>query len=103
LNRLRRAPPEEPRSALLSPVRHYLGFLADWEAHPLLHLMAPGQANLGDPSAQLGPAFPLSLSDEAQLDAGAYFSLGAGSHAAGLGSEFGSQPDFYYAPVKVYF
>jgi hypothetical protein len=91
------------RGEIFNAGRHYLGFLVDWEAHPLLHLLARGQWNLTDPSAQVGPALTVSLSDEAQLDAGAYFSLGDGSTSTGLGSEFGSQPDFYYASVKIYF
>jgi len=95
--------PRVARGEIFNAGRHYLGFATDWEAHPLLHLRARGQINLTDPSAQLGPAFTLSLSDEAELDGGAYFSLGDRSNSAGLGSEFGSQPDFYYASVKVYF
>ena len=78
-------------------------FAADWEVHPLLHLIAQGQWNLADPSAQVGPALTFSLTDEAQLDAGAYFGLGAGLDEDGVQSEFGSVPDTYYVAAKIYF
>lgn len=83
--------------------RHYLGFAVDWEAHPLVHLLARGQCNLTDPSAQLGPALTISLSNEAQLEAGAYFSVGESLDGLELGSEFGPQPDLFYTAAKIYF
>jgi hypothetical protein len=95
--------PRLTRGELYNLGQHYLGFLADWEAHPLLHLLLQGQWNLVDPSALFGPALSLSLSDEAELDAGIYFALGAARDGLNLGSEFGSAPDTYYLTAKVYF
>ncbi len=99
----RLASPRIGRGEIFNLGRHYLGLLADWEAHPLVHLQAQGQWNLADPSAQLGPAFTVSLSDEAQLDGGAFFALGERSRDGVLRSEFGSAPDLYYLAVKLYF
>lgn len=103
--------PRFTRGELFNLGRHYLGFVADWEAHPLVHLLAQGQWNLLDPSAQVGPAVSVSLTDEAQLDAGAYFALGRGPSKLPPGgaappqvrSEFGLAPDVYYVTAKVYF
>ncbi len=95
--------PRLQRGEIFNVGRHYLGLVADWEVHPLVHLLAQGQWNLLDPSALAGPAFTISLADEAQLDAGAYFALGAGRSGFELGSEFGSAPDAYYVTAKIYF
>jgi hypothetical protein len=65
--------------------------------------LAQGQWNLLDSSALLGPAFTLSLSDEAQLDGGVYFALGEGRSGLTMRSEFGGAPDVYYASAKIYF
>jgi hypothetical protein len=100
----RAASPRFARGEIFNVGRQYVGFVADWEAHPLLHLIAQGQANLLDPSALLGPAFALSLSDEAALEAGAYFGLGEGLAASGVPhSEFGPAPNVYYVAAKIYF
>jgi hypothetical protein len=95
--------PRFARGEIYNVGRHYLGFVVDWEAHPLLHVLAQGQWNLLDPSALVGPAFSISLSDEAELDGGAYFALGAERDAAVLRSEFGSEPSTYYLTAKIYF
>ncbi len=95
--------PRLTRGEIFNLGRHYFGFVADWQAHPLLHLAAQGQWNLLDSSALIGPAFTLSLSDEAQLDGGVYFALGEGRSGLALRSEFGAYPDVYYASVKIYF
>jgi hypothetical protein len=97
------ASPRLTRGEIFNLGRHYLGFIADWEAHPLLHLGAQGEWNLQDPSAYVGPTFTLSLSDNAQLDVGAYFAFGAGRSDLVLGSEFGSAANLFYAAGKVYF
>lgn len=91
------------RGELYNVGRHYLGFALDWEAHPLVHLLGRGQCNLTDPSAQVGPALTVSLSDEAQLEAGVYFSLGSTLDGFALESEFGPQPDLFYTAAKIYF
>jgi hypothetical protein len=91
------------RGEVFNVGRHYLGFLGDWEAHPLVHLLGRGQCNLTDPSAQVGPAVTVSLSDEAQLEAGAFFAVGESLDGVTPRSEFGVQPAFYYAAAKVYF
>jgi hypothetical protein len=103
--------PRFTRGEIFNLGRHYLGFVADWEAHPLVHLLGQGQWNLLDPSAQVGPAISVSLTDEAQLDAGAYFALGRGPSKLPPGgvappevrSEFGLAPDVYYVTAKIYF
>jgi hypothetical protein len=98
------ASPRLTRGEIYNLGRQYLGFIADWQAHPLLHLGAQGEWNLQDPSAFVGPTFALSLSDNAELDGGAYFSLGAERKPdLTLGSEFGSAPNTFYAAAKVYF
>jgi hypothetical protein len=100
----RAASPRFTRGELFNVGRQYLGLVAHWQAHPLLHLIAQGQANLLDPSALLGPAFSFSLSDEAALEAGAYFRLGEGLTAFGAPqSEFGPAPNVYYVTAKIYF
>jgi hypothetical protein len=103
--------PRFTRGEIFNLGRHYLGFVADWEVHPLVHLLGQGQWNLLDPSAQVGPAISVSLTDEAQLDAGAYFALGRGPSQLVAGSvsppqvrsEFGLAPDVYYVTAKIYF
>ncbi len=91
------------RGEVFNVGRHYLGFTLDWEAHPLVHLAGRGQANLTDPSAQIGPAMTISVSDEAQIEAGAFFSLGSTLDGIDLASEFGPQPHFFYTAAKIYF
>ena len=91
------------RGEVFNVGRHYLGFLIDWEAHPLVHLLGRGQCNLTDPSIQAGPAITVSLSDEAQFEAGAYMTAGGALDGAELRSEFGVQPDLFYAAAKIYF
>jgi hypothetical protein len=95
--------PRLTRGEIFNLGRHYLGFVADWEVHPLLHLLGQGQWNLLDPSAQVGPAFTLSLSDEAELDGGAFFGLGETPDGTTIRSEFGLAPDAYYLTAKIYF
>lgn len=103
--------PRFTRGEIFNFGRHYLGFIADWEAHPLLHLLGQGQWNLLDPSAQVGPALSVSLTDEAQLDVGAYFALGKGPSQVDsdsvspprVRSEFGLAPNVYYVAGKIYF
>jgi len=91
------------RGEIFNLGRHYLGFAVDWEAHPLVHLLARGQWNLLDPSAQVGPAATISLSDEAQLEAGAYFALGDGIEDLMIQSELGTAPNLFYTAAKIYF
>lgn len=91
------------RGEIFNVGRHYIGFTLDWEAHPLVHLLGRGQTNLTDPSAQVGPAMTVSISDEAQLEAGAFFAIGPTLDGTELASEFGPQPHFFYAAAKVYF
>ncbi len=102
------------RGELFNLGRHYLGFVVDWEAHPLVHLGARGQSNLADPSAQIGPLLTLSVSDEATLECGAFFALGEGGAALRseigemptgvvLRSELGNSPHLFFAAAKVYF
>ena len=83
--------------------RHYLGFALDWEAHPLVHLGARGQSNITDPSAQIGPLITVSLSDEANLEAGTFFAFGDGLDNLTPRSELGVPPDIFYAAAKIYF
>ncbi len=91
------------RGELFNVGRHYLGAIIDWEAHPLVHLAGRSQINLLDPSAQIGPIITISLSDEAQLEAGAYFAIGSRLDGFRVQSEFGLQPHFFYTAAKVYF
>ncbi len=91
------------RGEVFNVGRHYLGFTVDWEAHPLVHILGRGQANLTDPSAQIGPAVTVSLSNEALIEAGAFFALGSTLDGVDLASEFGPQPDFFYTAAKIYF
>ncbi len=91
------------RGEIFNLGRHYFGFSADWEVHPLVHLLARGQSNLADPSAQIGPAITLSLSDESLLEAGAFFGLGGGLDGLTPKSEFGLAPNLFYTAAKIYF
>ncbi|OFV89916.1 MAG: hypothetical protein A3J75_07195, partial [Acidobacteria bacterium RBG_16_68_9] len=95
--------PRLTRGEIYNLGRQYLGFAADWEVHPLVHVGAQGQWNLLDPSALVGPRFAVSLSDEAQLEGGAYFGVGDGRSGTTLNSEYGSAPDVYYLTGKVFF
>ncbi len=101
---LSRLPAERlQRGELFNVGRHYLGFSVDWEAHPLVHLLGRGQTNLTDPSAQIGPAVIISISDESQLEAGAFLAIGPTIDGVELESEFGPQSHFFYLAAKVYF
>jgi len=96
------------RGELWTVGRFYAASALSWQAHPLLTVSLFGVANLGDPSALVGPGLTYSVSDAVSLDLGLY--LGAGARPAtaldgldlDLGSEFGPMPATAFLVLRVY-
>jgi hypothetical protein len=93
--------------------RHYLSPGLTWQFSPLLLVSANGLYNMEDESALLSPGLQYSISDEAVLEAGAFFSIGArpvimlntftGAASITARSEFGLYPNRYYVAARMYF
>jgi hypothetical protein len=94
--------------------RHYLSLGSTWQITPLLPFTGLVIANLGDGSVVLAPSLDYSLSENADLGAGAYLGIGRRPEIVGaapappfqpnlLRSEFGSYPDLVYLSFRVYF
>src|SRR5215510_6569040 len=83
--------------------RHYLGTTLQYEPHPLVTTSLTGLWNLLDQSFLIGPLLLVSLSNEADLRAGAYFPIGTGFVGSRVQSEFGLYPQVYYLQLRLYF
>lgn len=87
--------------------RLYAGMAADWEVHPLLHVLCSAIVNLEDPSAIFAPELDYNVAENALLVAGAFIPVGRAPHYAGLAvtprSEFGLYPQMYHVDAKLYF
>ncbi len=83
--------------------RDYLGTTLQYEPHPLVTVSLAGLWNLLDQSSLIGPLLLVSLSNEADLRAGAYFSFGTGLVGPHVQSEFGLYPQVYYLQLRRYF
>lgn len=83
--------------------RHYLGGILQYEPHPLVRTDLFGLWNLLDQSFLVGPLVTVSLSDESDLRAGAYFPIGTGLVGSRVQSEFGLYPQVYYVEIRLYF
>ncbi|MFH1130673.1 MAG: hypothetical protein V1754_05020 [Pseudomonadota bacterium] len=81
----------------------YAGILADWEAHPLVHLYLISFANLRDPSGLLSLGLRYNLATNVELYAGGYVpvarlpNIRAGFEPR---SEFGFYPYFLFLELK---
>lgn len=80
-----------------------LGALASYELLPTLQGSLAWLFSLTDLSSVLQPGLVLSVSDEADLLAGAIIGLGARPRGFRLESEFGTYPNFYFMEFKLYF
>jgi hypothetical protein len=83
--------------------RHYLGTTLQYEPHPLITTSLAGLWNLLDQSGLIGPLLLISLGNEADLRAGAYFPLGPSLVGSRVQSEFGLYPQTYYLQLRWYF
>ncbi len=87
--------------------RLYAGVAADWEVHPLLHLLTSAIMNLEDPSALIAPELDYNVAENALLVAGAFIPVGRGADYRLTGvtphSEFGLYPQMYHVDAKLYF
>lgn len=83
--------------------RHYLGATLAYEPHPLVNVNLVGLWNLLDQSLLIGPLLAVSLSNEADVRAGAYFPVGPGFVGPHIHSEFGLYPHVYYLELRLYF
>ena len=84
--------------------RYYAGLVADWEVHPLVHLLLTTMANLRDPSGLVSPGLSYSVATNVELAAGAYLPLGSRPDwglQPRFRSEFGAYPYFYYLELKL--
>jgi len=82
---------------------HYLGGTLGYEVHPLVNTSLTGLWNLTDQSALIGPLVVVSLSDEADLRAGAYLPIGTGFVGRQVQTEYGLYPQVYYLQLRLYF
>ncbi len=74
--------------------RYYAGAAADWEAHPLLHIVGATIINVQDPSVLASGGLSYSLADNVQALLGGYAPIGKD------GTEYGSLPYFLYFELK---
>jgi hypothetical protein len=97
--------------------RYYAAASASYELLPIVEVSVTAIANLADPSDLAVPAMKWSISDDAELVAGAFVAVGRRSEAV-LGvsdagssgavpivprSEFGLAPQGGYVGLKAYF
>ena len=75
--------------------------MADWEAHPLVHLTLAAMGNLRDPSLLLTPGLSYSAAANVELVAGAMIPVGQGMDGLTARSEFGLYPYFYYLELRL--
>jgi len=81
--------------------RYYAAAVADWQPHPLLHVVAASIANLRDPSALVSVAVSYSVAGNASAQLGGYFPLGRRpASPVELRSELGSYPVFGFLELK---
>ncbi|MBI4704083.1 MAG: hypothetical protein HY744_23490 [Deltaproteobacteria bacterium] len=83
----------------------YGGLSADWQLHPLAHLVSAAIANLTDPSALVLLSLSYELAANAVVVVGGYLPVGSRPvRAAGilpeLRSEYGSYPSFAFLELK---
>ncbi|HKA53297.1 MAG TPA: hypothetical protein VKJ47_06505 [Candidatus Binatia bacterium] len=91
------------RGEIFNVGRHYIGSSLEYELHPLVNVALSTQWNLLDQSVLLGPLLNISLSDEADLQTGAYFPFGTGLVGQHVKSEYGLYPKVYYLQLRLYF
>lgn len=95
------------QGAILHLGRHLLGGTASYEFTPLLNGRFLAIYSLTDRSAQLQSFLSYSLSNNAELLAGAAFNFGErpslGMGGIEIRSEFGLFPHFYFLEIKQYF
>jgi len=91
------------RGEIFNVGRHYLGTSLMYEPHPLVQASLFSLWNLLDQSFLLGPLLVVSLSNEADLRAGAYFPFGTGLVGSRVRDEFGLSPQVYYLQIRWYF
>lgn len=96
-----------PRVAIGEQVtlgRLYAAAVADWQPHPLVHVVAASIANLQDPSALASIAMAYSVAGNATAQLGCYLPLGhlpATATPAVPRSEYGLYPVFAFLELKV--
>lgn len=88
--------------------RHVVGALASYEVTPLAVAQLVWLTSADDGSGQVQPTLSYSISDEAELVAGATLGYGPrprqrADGSVELRSEFGSFPDYYFVQFEVYF
>lgn len=86
------ADPRWERGELWAVGRIYAALSYARELSPLVSANLAVIGNLEDPSAMLAPGLRVSVSDEAELSAGAYVGLGARPQGLALQSELGALP-----------
>ncbi|HSB21296.1 MAG TPA: hypothetical protein VLD85_14910 [Anaeromyxobacteraceae bacterium] len=94
----------EQQGRLLQASPLVIGALAERDLTPLLHGSLGLLCSANDGSLAILPGLTYSLSDEADLVAGAVVGAGRRRTPAGApGSEFGAAPDLTYVEFKAYF
>jgi len=88
--------------------RHLAGVSVSWQAMPLLQTQLACLWSFSDRSLALQPGLTYSISDESELVVGALLNSGRrpSTDASGMShlrSEFGTNPNVFYAEYKVYF
>ncbi|MBS2033025.1 MAG: hypothetical protein JST54_34450 [Deltaproteobacteria bacterium] len=95
--------PEVQSGELWSLGREYVALSADDELSPIVHLAAFTVTNLADPSFLAGADVAWSVADNADLEGGLYYGLGARPVGLEAKSEFGLYPATAYLEMKSYF
>ncbi|MCF7854100.1 MAG: hypothetical protein K9N51_04820 [Candidatus Pacebacteria bacterium] len=83
--------------------RHYLGLGLTHQITPLITLTANVLTNLGDRSLTIAPALEYNIAPDVYVSVGASVGVGPGPERDGLGSEFGTYPDYAFSAIRVYF
>ncbi len=108
------------RGEVFTAGRYYLAMMLSYPMLPELTTSVMVLANVGDPSALVGPGFSWSITDAFDLIGGAYIAFGEGIDwspileprapidpfsplVPKLDSEYGAMPDTYFLEARFYF
>lgn len=86
--------------------RHYVGAAASYSGFERINLSLSAIANIGDPSVMIAPNFRYVLSDEADINVGAFQGLGDGPQITfppQINSEYGTYGGFVFTQLRVFY
>jgi hypothetical protein len=87
--------------------RHYVGGLISYAGFERTNLALSVISNVGDPSVIVAPSFRYILSDEADINLGAFQGIGAEPEIVGvspeINSEYGTYGGFVFTQLRVFY